>query len=58
MIEPKFLKVKLGDTVLVGEDEIAKVLSFVVGARDPAASKPFQVKTLIKAKSNLFIVRK
>ena len=58
MSEPKFLKVKLGDTVLVGEDEIAKVLSFVVGARDPAASKPFQVATLIQAKSNLFIVRK
>ena len=41
MSEPEFLKVKLGDTVLVGEDEIAKVLSFVVGARDPAASKPW-----------------
>ena len=46
MSEPKFLKVKLGDTVLVGEDEIAKVLSFVVGARDLAASKPFQVTNL------------
>ena len=46
MSEPKFLKVKLGDTVLVNEDEIAKVLSFVVGARDPAASKPFQVANL------------
>ncbi|ABM75899.1 Hypothetical protein NATL1_13411 [Prochlorococcus marinus str. NATL1A] len=58
MSEPKFLKVKLGDTVLVGEDEIAKVLSFVVGARDPAASKLFKSQTLIQAKSNLFIVRK
>ena len=46
MSEPKFLKVKLGDTVLVGEDEIARVLSFVVGARDPTASKPFQVTNL------------
>ena len=46
MKEPEFLKVKPGDTVLVGEDEIAKVLSFVVGARDPAASKPFQVANL------------
>ena len=44
--EPEFLKVKPGDTVLVGEDEIAKVLSFVVGARDPAASKLFQVTNL------------
>lgn len=46
MSEPKFLKVKLGDTVLVGEDEIAKVLSFVLGARYPAAFKPFQVTNL------------
>ena len=44
--EPKFLKVKLGDTVLVGEDEIAKVLSFVEGARDPVSPKPFQVANL------------
>ena len=36
----------MGDTVLVGEDEIAKVLSFVEGARDPAAPKPFQVANL------------
>ena len=32
MNEPEFLKVKPGDIVLVGEDEIAKVLSFVGGA--------------------------
>jgi hypothetical protein len=37
MNEPDFLKVKPGDTVLVREDEIAKVLSFVLGARDPDA---------------------
>ncbi|WP_269625050.1 DUF3104 domain-containing protein [Prochlorococcus marinus] len=41
--EPEFLKVKPGDTVLVGEDEIAKVLSFVGGARDPDATSLFQV---------------
>ena len=41
MSEPKFLKVKLGDTVLVGEDEIANVLSFVEGARDPVSQKTF-----------------
>ena len=46
MSKPRFLKVKLGDTVLVGEDKIAKVLLFVVGAIDPAASKPFQVANL------------
>jgi hypothetical protein len=46
MNEPEVLRAKPGDTVLVVEDEIAKVLSFVVGARDPAASKPFQVTNL------------
>ena len=58
MSEPKFLKVKLGDNVLVGEDEIANVLSLVEGARDAAAPKPFQAATLIHAKSNFFMVRK
>ena len=43
MNEPEFLKVKPGDTVLVGEDEIAKVISFVGGARDPDALTLFQV---------------
>ena len=44
MNDPEFLKVKPGDTVLVGEDEIAKVLSFVGGARDPDSPPPlFQV---------------
>ena len=46
MSEPKFLKVKLGDTVLVGEDEIANVLSFVEGAREPVSPKLFQVAKL------------
>ena len=43
MNEPEFLKVKPGDTFLVGEDEIAKVLSFVGGARNPDAPSLFQV---------------
>ena len=43
MKEPEFLKVKPGDTVLVGEDEIAKVLSFVGGARDPDSSTLFHI---------------
>ena len=34
MNEPEFLKVKPVDTVLVGVDEIAKVLSIVGGARN------------------------
>ena len=41
--EPLFLKVKYRDTVLVGEDEICKVLSFVGGSRDPDAPSLFQV---------------
>ena len=43
MNEPEFLKVKPGDTVLVVEDEISKVLSFVGGARDPYDPTLFQV---------------
>ena len=40
---PLFLQVKSRDTVLVGEDEICKVLSFVGGARDQFAHTFFQV---------------
>ena len=43
MNEPEFLKVKPGNTVFVGEDEIAKVISFVGGARDPDSPTLFQV---------------
>ena len=42
----EFLKVKRGDTVLVGEDEIAKVLSFIGGARDPDIPTLFQVANI------------
>ena len=42
----EFLKVKRGDTVLVGEDEIAKVLSFIGGARDPGIPTLFQVANI------------
>ena len=41
--DPLFLQVKSRDTVLVGVDEICKVLSFVGGARDPLAPTLFQV---------------
>ena len=41
--DPLFLRVKSRDTVLVGEDKICKVLSFVVGSRDPDAPSLFQV---------------
>ena len=43
MDEPLFLKVKSRDTVLVGDNEICKILSFVGGARDPMAPTIFQV---------------
>ena len=35
--DPQFLKVRSRDTVLVGENEICKVLSFTGGSRDPNA---------------------
>ena len=41
--EPLFLKVKSRDTVLVGENEICKVLSYTAGSRDPNAPSLFQV---------------
>ena len=41
--KPLFLKVKSRDTVLVGEYEICKVLSFSEGSRDPDAPSLFQV---------------
>ena len=41
--EPLFLKVRSRDTVLVGESEICKVLSFTGGSRDPGAPSLFQV---------------
>ena len=41
--EPLFLKVRSRDTVLVGKDEVCKVLSFVGGSRDPDAPSLFQV---------------
>ncbi len=40
---PLFLKVRSRDTVLVGDSEICKVLSFVGGSRDPDAPSLFQV---------------
>ena len=41
--EPLFLEVKSRDTVLVGENEICKVLSFTGDSRDPDAPSLFQV---------------
>ena len=41
--EPLFLKVRSRDTVLVGDSEICKVLSFVGGSRDPDGPSLFQV---------------
>tara|TARA_Y100001968_G_C19116666_1_gene599884 strand:- start:458 stop:676 length:219 start_codon:yes stop_codon:yes gene_type:complete len=43
MNELDFLKVKPGEAVLIGEDEIAKVLTFIGGSRDPDAPTLFQV---------------
>ena len=41
--EPIFLKVKSRDTVLVGENEICKVLAFTIGSKDLDAPSLFQV---------------
>ena len=41
-----FLTVKSRDTVLVGENEICKVLSYVGGAREPLAPTIFQVANI------------
>jgi|TARA_B100000214_G_scaffold36124_1_gene22768 hypothetical protein len=55
---PELLKVRAGDNVLVGEDEIAIVISFVEEARAPCGPNFFKSRTLIHAKSNLFMLRK
>ncbi len=47
--EPRFLKVKSRDTVLVGEDEIFKVLSFTGSSRDPDSPSLFQVANVYTA---------
>ena len=43
---PEFLKVKPGDIVLIGENEIAKVLTFIGGSRDQDAPTLFQSANL------------
>ena len=40
--EHEFLTVKPGDIVLIGDAEIAKVLTFIGGSRDPDAPSLFQ----------------
>ena len=58
MTEPEFLNVKLGDTVLVGVNEIAKIVSFVEGARDSATPTLFKWQIWILVKSNMFMLLK
>jgi len=41
--EPIFLMVKSRETMLVGENEICKVLAFTAGSKDPEAPSLFQV---------------
>ena len=41
--EPLFLKVRSRETVLVGKNEMCKVLSFVGGSRDPDSPSLLQV---------------
>ena len=42
----EFLKVKRGDTVLVEDNEIATVLSYIGSARDPDVPSLFQVANI------------
>ena len=53
--DPLFLRVKSRDTVLVGEDEICKVLSFVGGARDPLVANGTVEKDSVFDGSRTFI---
>ena len=47
MNEPEFIKVNSGDIVIAEYNEIARDLSFVVGARDPNTLYFFNSQTLI-----------
>ena len=39
--QPDFLKVKLGECDLIGENEIAKAYTFIGGSKDPGAPSLF-----------------
>jgi len=54
MNEPEFLKVKPGDTVLVGEDENAKVFHYLEEQETDFPPNLSKSQTLIQAKSKLF----
>ena len=56
--EPEFLKVKAGDTVLIGEDEIAKVLTFIGGQEILVHPHSFNLQMLIEGKHIGFMLRK
>tara|TARA_Y100001968_G_scaffold262572_1_gene250901 strand:- start:1686 stop:1883 length:198 start_codon:yes stop_codon:yes gene_type:complete len=55
--EPLFLKVKSRDTVLVGEYEIFKVISFFGGTRDQLAHL-LEWQISIPAKLNVFMAKR
>ena len=58
MNEPEFLKVNFGYIVIAEYNEIARDLSFVVGARDPNLLHFFNSQTLILEKFNMFMMEK
>ena len=43
MDTPLFLKVRPGDAVLYGKDQIGKILTFIGGSREPDAPTLFQI---------------
>ena len=52
MDNPFFLRVKPGDTVLVGRDVIAKVLNYIGGSKDPNAPTLFQIANVDSGEIN------
>ena len=44
--DPEFLRVKPGDCVLIGENEITKVFTFIGASRDPDDPSLFQAANL------------
>tara|TARA_Y100001968_G_scaffold72617_1_gene63959 strand:- start:338 stop:514 length:177 start_codon:yes stop_codon:yes gene_type:complete len=53
-MEPEFLKVKPGHTVLIGESEIANILTFIGSSRDSEVPTLFQAANVDTGEIHLF----
>ena len=56
--DPEFLKVKCGETFLIGKDKIAKVLTFIGGQEILVHPHSFNLQMLIEGKHIGFMLRK